>query len=60
MGEILHQLLDGLSHYKPRISSTVWDEFEARDHNGCTALMFAVANGNEVQLPWWRHRGTLG
>lgn len=23
---------------------------EARDHNGCTALMFAVANGNEASL----------
>ena len=22
---------------------------EARDHNGCTALMFAVANGNEAR-----------
>lgn len=26
----------------------MWDEFETRDHNGCTALMFAVANGNEA------------
>ena len=25
------------------------DPNEARDHNGCTALMFAVANGNEAR-----------
>ena len=24
------------------------EAWEARDHNGCTALMFAVANGNEA------------
>ena len=33
--------------------TTAW---QARDHNGCTPLMFAVANGNEARAEGFRRR----